>query len=187
MMHDLDINGFNLQHEYFATTGHKKFSRSNLDFMSFAVEETPEYKSLKDAFDKESATIKQAIADFDKLAFPLRTQDKIALNEANKKKLAELQTKFDSDVMALSQKLGAPVKDRAGQVAGWLKQVNDLASSFGIGTSGTKNEVYTQMNTNQDNQGMGSGTSGSNRTLYIILGAVAVIGIGALVYFKTRK
>jgi hypothetical protein len=187
MMHDLDINGFNLQHEYFASTGHKKFSRSNLDFLSFTIEETPEYKTLKDAFDKDSAPIKQAIADFDKLAFPLRTQDKIALNETNKKKLAELQTKFDSDVMALSQKLGAPVKDRAGQVAGWLKQINDLATGFGVGTSGTKNEVYTQTLSNSDLQGGGSSGSGSNRTLFIVLGAVAVIGLGALVYFKTRK
>ena len=186
MTHDLDINGFNLQHHYFASTGNRRFSRSNLDFLSFAVEETAEYKALKSAFDLSVAPLTKEIADFEKLPFPARTQDKNATYEANKKKLAELQTKFNSDVQALSQKLGAPVQDRTGQVAGWLKQVNDIAQSFGIGTSGTKNEVYTQTNTSLNNQGQGDSPS-SNRGLYIGLGVVAVIGIGALIYFKTQK
>ena len=187
MMHDLDINGFNLQHEYFAPSG-RKYPQSNLGFMGFAVEESAEYKALKSAFDLSVAPLTKAIADFEKLPFPARTQDKNATYEANKKKLAELQTKFNSDVQALSQKLGAPVQDRTGQVAGWLKQLNDVAQGFGIGTSGTKNEVYTQTYGSQDGQGTGGGSdTQSNRMLYIILGIVAIGGIGALIYFKTQK
>ena len=179
----MDINGFELDKEYFGFGAYKRSARSNLDFLNFNTEkfkETEEYKKVNAEWDK----LRSETYDFyKKKKWEAKTaEEKNAIDAEYGVKIQEIDTKYQGI-------LDQMIKDaRIGKKTSTASKILDTTSSLLSGFGYESKSPTTSVNVNY---GTGTGntttTPSSNTTLYVV-GGLAVAGvIGFILYKKYGK
>ena len=169
----MDINGWNLDKEYFGFGSYPRLQRSNVDFLNFNVEDTDAYKTLTAQYNSDIDKLRtDAFAKADALGYGEADSAKRKdILDTLEKDLSRRKKIYDAQVALIKVQQGASA---AQQTIGKNQGLLDL---FGIRTQPSA-PAQVQVNQRQGNE-----PQPTNYTpLYVILGIAAVGGLGFLAY-----
>jgi len=174
----MDINGFNLDNEYFGFGAYKSSARSNLDFLNFNIDkfkETEEYKKVNAEWDK----LRMDTYDFYKKKKSEATTDldKNAIDAEYGAKIKEIDDKYKGIIEKM-------VKDaRIGKTTTTASKVLDTASSLLSGLGYETKTPTTSVNVDYGT-GMGGNTAPTRNTTLWVVGGLAVAGVIGFILYK---
>jgi hypothetical protein len=176
----MDINGFELDQEYFGFGGYRQYAKSNTSFMSFSFEETDEFKAAQKNHDNKVKAIRDNF--FPKAdALPYDEKGNMERNlifaQAESEILKE-KARFEKEIKDLRVKLGIAKGTES------LKGISGLLDTLGIGKGVQTQTGVVQTQTNQSSR---PPANTSNKKVFWIVGGVAVLGIVGFAIYKFSK